>query len=184
MVVTSNNGVWIGWLDLLITPLQSLVISVNYNKTSAEPFLLDCRGLAPFWFSDFNLFSTTYIVSRRTHIKYPLPRNGYMRTHIESTSCNTCSIVAYVYCGRCIAMGLLCFWFRICCGLAYRVDPWQWIYTSHYEFLISHMRATCPAQLFLQELITLIIYWRKQIADLVIMQSSPCFITVSPLSPK
>jgi hypothetical protein len=43
------------------------------------------------------------------------------RTHIENTSCNTCSIVAYVYCGRCRVMVLLYFWLRICCGPVYQV---------------------------------------------------------------
>jgi hypothetical protein len=28
------------------------------------------------------------------------------RTHIENTSCNTCSVVAYEYIGRYLAMGL------------------------------------------------------------------------------
>jgi hypothetical protein len=51
MVVTNNNGVWIGWLDLLTPSLPSLVITIPHNKSSAEPFFLDRRGLAPFSFS-------------------------------------------------------------------------------------------------------------------------------------
>jgi hypothetical protein len=31
MVVTNNNGVWTGWLDLLPAPLQSLVTTMTYN---------------------------------------------------------------------------------------------------------------------------------------------------------
>jgi hypothetical protein len=43
------------------------------------------------------------------------------RTHIENTSINIYSIVPCVYCGRCLAMGLLYCWLRICCGPVYRV---------------------------------------------------------------
>jgi hypothetical protein len=38
---------------------------------------------------------------------------GYMRTHIENTSCKTGSIVACVYCGRCLEMGLLYCWLSV-----------------------------------------------------------------------
>jgi hypothetical protein len=31
--VTNNKGFWIGYFDLLITPLQSLVITINYNNS-------------------------------------------------------------------------------------------------------------------------------------------------------
>jgi hypothetical protein len=37
--VTNNNGFWIGWLDLLITSLQSLLITINYNQSVAEDSL-------------------------------------------------------------------------------------------------------------------------------------------------
>jgi hypothetical protein len=54
--VTNSNRFWIGLLDLL-TP--SLTVSLNHNQftithsqSSAEPFFLACRGLAPFSFSD------------------------------------------------------------------------------------------------------------------------------------
>jgi hypothetical protein len=33
MVVTHNNGVWNGWLDLLIALLQLLVMTINYNNS-------------------------------------------------------------------------------------------------------------------------------------------------------
>jgi hypothetical protein len=49
--VTNNNGGWIGLLDLL-TP--SGTISFNHNQSSAEPFFLGCRGLAPFSFSFYD----------------------------------------------------------------------------------------------------------------------------------
>jgi hypothetical protein len=32
MVVTNNNGVWIGLLDLLTPSLQSLIITITHNK--------------------------------------------------------------------------------------------------------------------------------------------------------
>jgi hypothetical protein len=44
---------------------------------------------------------------------------GMARTHIEDTSYNTCSIVAYVYSGRCLTMCLPYCLLRICCGLVY-----------------------------------------------------------------
>jgi hypothetical protein len=41
-----------------------------------------------------------YVASvRTTPQKTPLPRNGYMRTHIESISCNSGFIVACLYWG-------------------------------------------------------------------------------------
>jgi hypothetical protein len=36
----------------------------------------------------------------------PLPSNGHEEDHIENTSCNTYSIVACAYFGRCLEMGL------------------------------------------------------------------------------
>jgi hypothetical protein len=57
--------------------LQSPVIKINYkksNQSAAEPFFLDCRGLAPFSFSFYDWLLihdwTTYIVSRRTDRKH------------------------------------------------------------------------------------------------------------------
>jgi hypothetical protein len=35
------------WFDLLIVPCT---ITRNHNKSSAEPFFLDCQGLTPLWF--------------------------------------------------------------------------------------------------------------------------------------
>jgi hypothetical protein len=43
--------------------------------------------------------------------------------HIENTCCDTGSIVARVYCGRCLEMGLFYCWLNICCGLVYRGVP-------------------------------------------------------------
>jgi hypothetical protein len=43
------------------------------------------------------------------------------RAHIENTSCNTFSLVACMYCGCSLAMGLIYCWLRICCGLVYQV---------------------------------------------------------------
>jgi hypothetical protein len=43
--------------------------------------------------------------------------NGHDADPHRNTSCNTCSIVACVYCGHCLAMGLLYCWLRTCCGL-------------------------------------------------------------------
>jgi hypothetical protein len=44
-------------------------------------------------------------------------------SHIENTSCDTGSIVACVYCGRCLEMGLLYCWLNICCGLVIESFP-------------------------------------------------------------
>jgi hypothetical protein len=63
--------------------------------------------------------------------------NGSMRTHIENTSCNTCSIIACVYRGRCLTMGLLYCWLRICCGLVYRFVAYEWVYASRYYDTVS-----------------------------------------------
>jgi hypothetical protein len=49
--VTNNNGFWSGRLGLL---KPSITISLNHNQSSAEPFFLDCRGLAPFSFSFYD----------------------------------------------------------------------------------------------------------------------------------
>jgi hypothetical protein len=70
--MTNNNGFWVRWLDLL-TPC--FTTSLNHNQSSAEPFFLDCRGLALFSFSfsfnsDLTWFFTTYTLSRRIHRKH------------------------------------------------------------------------------------------------------------------
>jgi hypothetical protein len=62
-----------------------------------------------------------------------LPSNGYMRTHIENTSCNTGSIVACLHCGSCPAMGLLHCWLHICCGLDHEVAAQQRVCASQYH---------------------------------------------------
>jgi hypothetical protein len=41
---------------------------------------------------------------------------GMTQTHIENTSFTTCSIVACVYCGRCLTLSILYCWLRICCS--------------------------------------------------------------------
>jgi hypothetical protein len=60
----------IGFIDTFFT------ISRNHTQSSAEPFFLDCRGLASFSFSFYDRLLiydwTTYTVSRRTHRKYTL----------------------------------------------------------------------------------------------------------------
>jgi hypothetical protein len=43
--------------------------------------------------------------------------------HTENTSCDTGSIVACVYRGRCVKMNLLYCWLSICCDLLYRRVP-------------------------------------------------------------
>jgi hypothetical protein len=54
--VTNNNGFWIGRLDLLPPLLQSLLITIKYNNSqSIFSRTLDCRGLAPFSFSLYDL---------------------------------------------------------------------------------------------------------------------------------
>jgi hypothetical protein len=70
-----------------------------------------------------HILSSYDLASGRTTAQktHPLPSNGYMRTHIENTSCDTSSIVACAYCGRCLEMDLLSCWLRICCVLVYRV---------------------------------------------------------------
>jgi hypothetical protein len=81
MGVTNNKGVWIGWLDLLITPLQSLVITIIYNNTINE-----CLGLAPFWplYSAMNyhwvLLSSPGFSS---YIAYTYPRKCLLITRIH-----------------------------------------------------------------------------------------------------
>jgi hypothetical protein len=116
--VTNNNGFWIGWLDLLTA---SLTITLNHNQSSAEPFFLDCRGLAPFsflfyhsdWLLTWNsaLYSleadpTENTVSQKFVGVFtaPLPRNGrpllssivvritqQRAVYQESVSAGTCS---------------------------------------------------------------------------------------------
>jgi hypothetical protein len=51
-----------------------MTINFNNSKSSAEPFFLDCRGLAPFSFSFYDRLLiydyTTYIFLRRNHRKH------------------------------------------------------------------------------------------------------------------
>jgi hypothetical protein len=91
--VTNNNGFWTGWLDLL-TP--SCAIARNHNQSSAEPFFLDCRGLAPlsFWFE----CSVLLIQSGGGPIENTsVVQQWIYANHIE----NTASSIA-VFTGRCI----------------------------------------------------------------------------------
>jgi hypothetical protein len=105
-----------------------------WNELRCTPFLLFCNTAAT--------VTHCYIASQRIHGKHVhcltinilyfcmfvgtcllsrcLPMD-MARTDIENTSCNTCSIAACVYCGRCRAIGLLKFWLLICYGLVYRV---------------------------------------------------------------
>jgi hypothetical protein len=79
-------------------------------------------------YSDFKqncrlLLASRYVALVQTTEQktYLLCSNGYMWTHIENSSCNTSSVVAWVYCEHCLQMGLLCCWLYICCGLVYQV---------------------------------------------------------------
>jgi hypothetical protein len=81
-------------------------------------------------YSDFQLncqllLASRYISSGQTTAQkaHPLPSSGCMRTHIGNISCNTGYIVARVYCGRCLEIGLMYCWLRICCSLVYRAVP-------------------------------------------------------------
>jgi hypothetical protein len=63
--MTNNNGVSIGWLDLLTSSLQSLIITINYNISQSffsSPLFLDCQGLASFSFSCSCSFSLSFIL--------------------------------------------------------------------------------------------------------------------------
>jgi hypothetical protein len=72
--VNNNNGVWIGWLDLLITPLQLLVITIDYNNSTIKNNQPNPSSWtdenSPHSYSDLILFCTTYVVSRRVHRKH------------------------------------------------------------------------------------------------------------------
>jgi hypothetical protein len=83
VVVTNKRG-----LDWMID-LYSFKITHDHNKSSAEPFFMDCRGLVPFRFSILLLFCTTYLARRPTHRKHVL----------------------------CLALDVLYCWLRICCRL-------------------------------------------------------------------
>jgi hypothetical protein len=54
----------------------------------------------------------------------PLPSTGHGADHIENTSSNTFSIVAFAYFGRCLEMGLhvtiLEVFYIVTCGLSLR----------------------------------------------------------------
>jgi hypothetical protein len=124
--VTNKTGSgfidWIYW-----TFIQLLQQFTNH-------YLTHCRLLPP-WHSTGTLLTSNWIVYciviwprvGPQHRKHPLPSNGYMRTHMENTSCNTGSIVACVYCGRCLEMSLLYCWLSICCGHVHRVVLMQWV---------------------------------------------------------
>jgi hypothetical protein len=68
------KGGWVEWLNLPITPLQSLVITINYNKTinlQPNPSSWTAKDLLhSHSLSDLILLCTTYIVSRQTHTKH------------------------------------------------------------------------------------------------------------------
>jgi hypothetical protein len=78
-LIITGSGLddWIYW-HLLYNLSESQSITITHNQYSAEPFFLDCRGLAPVSFSfydwpihsDLIRFCTAYIVSRRTHRKH------------------------------------------------------------------------------------------------------------------
>jgi hypothetical protein len=134
--VTNNNGLWIGWLDLL-TP--SFTISLNHNQliihsqSSAEPFFLVSRGLAPFSFSFYDWLLiydwTTYIASRRIYRKHIRCEN-----HIEYASS---SIVLFTAC--CIAKKIIRLLpaYPLPRECVYRVVTQQRVYISQYlKFLL------------------------------------------------
>jgi hypothetical protein len=93
-------------------------LSIFFDWTLRELFRLRTELSIIVGFSLYSLGSDHS--TKKTH---PLPSDGYMRTHIENTTRNTGFIVACVYCGRCLEMGLLYCWLRIFCGLVYRAVP-------------------------------------------------------------
>jgi hypothetical protein len=80
--VTNNNGFLIEWLDLLTA---SFTITRNNNQSSAEPFFLGRRGLAPFSFLFYDALLiydwTTHVVSRRNHRRHPFPAMDISEPH-------------------------------------------------------------------------------------------------------
>jgi hypothetical protein len=56
-LIITGSGLydWIYW-HLLYKLSESQLITITHNQSSAEPFFVDCRGLAPFSFSFYDWF--------------------------------------------------------------------------------------------------------------------------------
>jgi hypothetical protein len=82
--VTNNNGLWIGWLDLLTA---SFTITRNHNQSSAEPFFRNCRGLAPFSSSFYDSLQLKVKVTLQLAVYRQSVRLGVkpLETHDHST---------------------------------------------------------------------------------------------------
>jgi len=61
---------------------------------------------------------------------------------------------------------------NLCLCLPGGLFPSGFLIKILYEFFVSHMHATCPIDLILLNLITVIICWKVQITKLLIMQCS------------
>jgi hypothetical protein len=107
------------WLIRRVSDFMIEFIGPWYNCRRS---LSDTLSSSSYWslhgnYSDFQLnclllLGSRYIASGRTTAQktHALRSNGYMRTHIENTSCDTGSVVTCVYCGFCLEVGLLYRW--------------------------------------------------------------------------
>jgi hypothetical protein len=91
--VVNNNGVWIGWLDLL-TPSCTITRNYNNSQSSGELFFLYCRELAPFSFSLWFYSVLYYLYNLEADPwKTSVAQQWIYANHIENTSCDTVSIL-------------------------------------------------------------------------------------------
>jgi hypothetical protein len=128
-IVTYPGVAW------LITRVLDLVIEFigplwDWLQEFTNQYLSSSDWTLHWNYSDFQLncqllLASRYITSGRITAQkaHALLSTGYIRTHIEDTSCDTGFIVTCVYCERWLEMGLFYCWLRIYCGLVYRDVP-------------------------------------------------------------
>jgi hypothetical protein len=123
--LTNNNGVWIGRFDLLITPLQSLVIIITRNKWLPKTrSILTGLRLAPFWslsiliwiITDIwftNVFSSELSstdlnsVLFSSSIAYPYPRKRLLISRIHGNVFRTVGFQEFISMVICLSTSSL-----------------------------------------------------------------------------
>jgi hypothetical protein len=142
MGMTNSNGFWIGWSDLLITPLQSLVITINYSNSQEKTGSILVSLCSALNYDFILIWTASYIAFQypRKRLLIPQWRVGFQESiSVEPSfifvSQETCSVTSWfprirlyvchsslsngctcqnIFCGR-TYISILCFCFLIIC---------------------------------------------------------------------